>query len=188
MKKFILFSVLFSVLNVCVAQEFDEDVLEGEWSVEAIEGTLPFGIQKFTGLQLGESYDEYEECGYDYPCSGFIKGVESVDATKYTGCYEGDNALLDYFICNSNKLHLIVGDHYTLHFTISSLTPQALIIKTANATVTLSKKLSAITQETQVLTNGNNDIYDLNGVKIPNIEKSGIYIIDGEKRLIQTGM
>jgi len=193
MRKLLIILAVVFAFNICKAQSFDENSLLGEWSVESINGPLPYGIGSFSSLKFGESYGEIIDGRYSYPCAGLMYGL--TDATpnkfdKYNYTWEDDEfeGIMDFFICNTNKLHIILNcrDGIAFQFTITELTNSRLSLKLASGTtVVLNKKESASTPSIKTDNQNTSSIYNLNGIKQTVIETPGIYIVNGEKTLIK---
>ena len=166
------------------AQTFDETQLSGTWKVNNITGTLPMRIIGFETLVLEEAIMVWDE-EYDdwdlYP--GLIKGI--LDGRDNHSPGPKDDYLLDFFISNGNKLHLIVNDNYSLRFIIEELTNTTLILKTfrGDGKVTLLKEnesnVSGVSQDD----NSESSTYNLQGYKLKTVKSSGVYVRDGRKVL-----
>jgi len=188
MKKFLCFICSFILFaNAIDAQPFDESKLEGDWTVCSLTGQLPFGISGFSSIYFGESYENQDMDGFYYPCSGLIFGIRRVDESKGPDWLDDDETrILDFFICNDDKLHVIIGDHFSIHFTITVLTDSHLSLKTTQgAVIELTKSDAADIPVSSNTSSQSSDIYNLNGVKLRNIVHDGVYIVNGEKRLIK---
>ena len=176
MKK-ILFSLLLVAAMSANAQTFDEVDLIGTWKLDNFSGRLPYGIKTFDSIVLGETVR-----GTSTPCSGFIKGV-----VYGSGKYDEEYYIPDFFISNNNKLHIIVGDNYALRFVIEELTSSSLKAKTYDGhRLTFSKVHSSSGVKPMTQTNSaDGSIYNLNGQKVEDVTTNGVYIQNGQKKVVK---
>jgi hypothetical protein len=182
MKKSIaLFLFVFS-LNIN-AQTFDETQLSGAWKVEEITGTLPMRIISFEKLILEEAMmvwdEEYDDWDW-YP--GLIKGLTE-NGRGHHSSGPKDEYLLDFFICNGNKLHLVVNDEYSLRFIIDELTNTTLILKTykGDGMVKLTKDSTSNLRGVNQDGHSEPSTYSIQGHKVEKTRASGIYVQKGRK-------
>lgn len=181
MKKIILLLVHVSTISI-KAQTFDETQLSGTWKVENIIGTLPMRIVSFNKLVLEEAMmvwdEEYDDWEW-YP--GLIKGI--VDGRGKHSLNPKDDYLLDFFISNGNKLHLIVNDDYSLRFVIEELTNTTLILKTfrGDGKVTLLKENSSGVRSVSQENISESSTYNLQGHKVKKAKASGVSVRNGRK-------
>lgn len=183
MKK-ILFSLLLVAAMSANAQTFDEVDLIGTWKLDNFSGTLPYGIKTFDSIVLGDTVRGVSEWNpQGYPCSGFIKGVESGRGRDY----DGEQYILDFFISNNNKLHITVGDDFALRFVIEELTSSSLRAKTYDGhSLTFSKVHSSSGVKPMTQTNSaDGSIYNLNGQKVEDVTTNGVYIQNGQKKVVK---
>ena len=179
MKK-ILFS-LFIILAMNVnAQTFDETLLVGTWKPTNITGTLPYRIQSFSSIILGDCVDDEDEGGW----SGYITDLWYVDEYRKDED-DYDEYILDFFISNNNKLHILVGDDYALRFIIEELTETSLKVKTYDGicSITFAKDGSTKVAPVSKTSAQETDTYSLSGQKVANPLPNTIYIKDGQKKL-----
>ena len=146
MKKFLFFLLFASAVSVN-AQSFDETDLIGTWNTNGL-AYAPYKITNIESITLGD-------CLYDYgrgptTMCGFLTNTTM---TEYDS-HEGENtvtrdwrAVTDFFISNNNKLHIVQGDNFTLHFIIEELSATTLKVKTFDGqsyTFAKDNSLSAI--------------------------------------------
>ena len=180
MKK-ILFTI--ALLLACTiqisAQTFDEEQLEGTWisNNDGIEYDDYFGsIEK---LKLG-SFMDIGEYDADYR-SGSItyKWTEKRrEADKYPNRFriEGTKHILDYFIIGNDRLHIIVGDKFSLHFKIVELSDNTMKLQTKKGIMTFTKTTTGV-QGLRVNTEiAEKARYNINGQRLTRPEK-GINIV-----------
>lgn len=182
MKK-ILFSLLLVAAMSANAQTFNEVDLIGTWKLDNFSGRLPYGIKTFDSIVLGETVRGVSEWNpQGTPCSGFIKGV-----VYGSGKYDEEYYIPDFFISNNNKLHIIVGDNYALRLVIEELTSSSLKAKTYDGhRLTFSKVNSSSGVKPMTQTNSADDsIYNLNGQKVEDVTTNGVYIQNGQKKVVK---
>lgn len=181
MKRLLLLLIIVSTIDI-KAQTFDETQLLGTWKVEKITGTLPMQIISFDTLVLEEAMMVWDE-NYDdkdwYP--GLIKGI--LDGRDNHSVGPKDDYLLDFFISNGNKLHLIVNDEYSLRFVIEELTNTTLILNTykGDGKITLMKENAAGIRDVRQDKNSESSTYNLQGYKVEKVTPSEIYVRNGRK-------
>ena len=182
MKKNIAIFLLVFSLSIN-AQTFDEIQLSGTWKVEEITGTLPMRIISFETLVLEEAMMVWDE-QYDdwdwYP--GLIKGLTE-NGRGHHSSGPKDEYLLDFFISNGNKLHLIVDDEYSLRFIIDELTNTTLILKTykGDGMVKLTKESTSNIKRVNQDRHSESSTYSIQGHKVERTKASGVYIQSGRK-------
>ena len=181
-----IFLVIYAaILSLATnAQSYDEINLIGEWTLTKISGKLPLGIESFSAIVLGDAmyeqdWDEWKEQVY---ASGMIKELNIYDAEekKY---YISDVTIEDFFISNSDKLHIAIDSDKTLRFIIKNFTSSELVLQTYDQSceIELRKDANAAPlkkiKKGDVNEDGNVDISDI--VKVINIIALGDE--DGEK-------
>ena len=180
-KSIVLFLLVFS-LNIN-AQTFDETQLSGTWKVEEITGTLPMRIVGFETLVMEEAMmvwdEEYDDWDW-YPV--LIKGLTE-NGRGHHSSGPKDEYLLDFFICNGNKLHLIVNDEYSLRFIIDELTNTTLILKTykGDGMVKLTKESTSNIKGVNQTRHSESSTYSIQGHKMERAKSYGIYVQNGRK-------
>lgn len=122
MKRILLGAVLCFLSSMQInAQSFSEEQLDGEWKLTSAEVDFNDYIGAIKLLKFG-FFLEKDHRSYDlrsglieYKLGELIKQEEvnnqyfSVDRTK---------RILDYFVVGDNRLHILVGDQFTLRFKI----------------------------------------------------------------------
>lgn len=190
MKKFYLFVLLLVSAISTNAQTFDEADLVGTWTTTGLD-YAPLG---FTNIESITLEDGLYEDGYDdykfYAC-GIMALTKKVPNYGRPGYEEEEEStierILDYFITNNNKLHIIVGDDYTLHFIIEELTATTLKVKTYGGksyTFTKDNSSNAV-QSVNMTRPADESTYNLSGQEVENITADGIYIQNGQKKVVK---
>ena len=178
MKK-ILFSLLLVAAMSANAQTIDEDALVGTWTTPGL-AYAPYKITNIESITFGDDiYRSYQ------PCSGIISNYTESDEEGNE--YVKTRRVLDYFITNNNKLHIIVQDYYALHFIIEELTPSSLKVKTYDGqSYTFEKDNSSTEVKPMTLTRSADDsIYNLSGQKVEDFTTNGVYIQNGQKKVVK---
>ena len=180
MKKF-LFSIalLFACTMQISAQTFDEDQLEGTWisNNDGREYDDYFGsIQKMViGNHLVKGSNDA-----DY-YSGFItykwtEKTREANADNYRFEIDDTEKILDFYITGNNRLHLIIGDQFSLRFKILELSNNTLKLQTKKGTMTFMKTTTGV-QSLKVNTEiAEKARYNINGQRLTRPEK-GINIV-----------
>lgn len=181
MKK-ILFSLLLVAAMSANAQTFDEVNLIGTWRLDNFSEKFPYGIT-FDSIVLGDV------AGVDggLPCSGFITGLAIPGSERYNGDSDSEKSIPDFFISNNNKLHIIVGDDFALRFVIEELTSSSLKAKTYDGhrfTFVKDNSSSGVKPMTQTHS-ADDSIYNLNGQKVEDVTTNGVYIQNGQKKVVK---
>ena len=180
MKKF-LFSIalLFACTIQISAQTFDEEQLEGTWisNNDGMEYDDYFGsIQKMVignHLVKGSGDADYY--------SGFItyKWTEKTrvaNADSYRFEIDDTEKILDFYITGNNRLHLIIGDQFSLRFKILELNNNTMKLQTKKGTMTFMKTTTGV-QSLKVNTEISEKArYNINGQRLTRPEK-GINIV-----------
>lgn len=180
MKKF-LFSIalLFACTIQISAQSFDEEQLEGTWisNNDGMEYDDYFGsIQKMVignHLVKGSSDTDYY--------SGFItykwtEKTREANADNYRFEIDDTEKILDFYITGNNRLHLIIGDQFSLRFKILELSNNTLKLQTKKGTMTFMKTTTGV-QSLKVNTEISEKArYNINGQRLTRPEK-GINIV-----------
>lgn len=180
MKKFLFSIVLLFACTIQIgAQTFDEEQLEGTWvsNNNSVEYDDYFGsIQKMVigSFIEGDEYDTYYR-------SGFIayEWTEKIrEANKYNHRFDKNDTekILDYFITGNNRLHLIIGDQFSLRFKIVELSNNTLKLQTKKGIMTFTKTTTGV-QSLKVNTEiAEKARYNINGQRLTRPEK-GINIV-----------
>lgn len=194
MKKFYLFVLLLVSAISTNAQTFDEADLVGTWTTTGLD-YAPLGITNIESITLEDGLYNYNDEGDDwiekfYGC-GKIK-LTTIDP-NYNPNYDDNEEsttiepILDYFITNNNKLHIIVDEDYTLHFIIEELTTTTLKVKTyGGKSYTFTKDNSSNAVLSVNMTRpADESTYNLSGQEVENITADGIYIKNGQKKVVK---
>lgn len=180
MKKF-LFSI--ALLLACTmqisAQSFSEEQLEGTWisNNDGTEYDDYFGsIQK---MVIG-NFMEKDEYDANYR-SGMIEyqwTEKAEEANTHPNRFKRNNTkhILDYFIIGNDRLHLIIGDNFSLRFKILELSNNTMKLQTKKGTMTFMKTTTGV-QSLKVNTEiAEKARYNINGQRLSRPEK-GINIV-----------
>lgn len=180
MKKFLFSIALLLTCTIQIsAQSFDEDLLEGTWisNNDGREYDDYFGsIQK---MVIG-NYLEKDEYDTDYR-TGFITyewTQKAEEANKDNHRFDKNDTehILDYFITGNNRLHIIIGDKFSLRFKILELSNNTLKLQTKKGTMTFTKTTTGV-QSLKVNTEiAEKARYNINGQRLTRPEK-GINIV-----------
>ena len=182
MKKILLGAVLclFCVLQMS-AQSYNEDQLEGVWELAGDGGDYNDYIGSITKIKIGD-YVEIDGNRVDL-LSGFIE-YKWTNKTKELAESAGDvnfevkdeEKILDYFITGNDRLHIIVGDDFSLHFKIVALDGHTMKLQTKKAIMTFNK-IATNVQNIAVETGKSEQArYNIKGQRITRPEK-GINIV-----------
>ena len=161
------------------AQSFNEDQLEGEWisNNDGMEYDDYLGsIQKIT---LGNFMDIRKD--YAYYRSGMISyrwTEKTKEANTHLNRFKRNDTenILDYFIIGNDRLHLIIGDQFSLRFKILELSNNTLKLQTKKGTMTFMKTTTGV-QSLKVNTEISEKArYNINGQRLTRPEK-GINIV-----------
>ena len=180
MRKF-LFSI--ALLLACTmqisAQSFSEEQLEGTWisNNDGTEYDDYFGsIQK---MVIG-NFMEKDEYDANYR-SGMIEyqwTEKAEEANTHPNRFKRNNTkhILNYFIIGNDRLHLIIGDNFSLHFKILELSNNTMKLQTKKGTMTFMKTTTGV-QSLKVNTEiAEKARYNINGQRLSRPEK-GINIV-----------
>ena len=189
MKKFYLFVLLLVSAISTNAQTFDEANLVGTWTTTGLD-YAPLGITNIESITLEDGlyedgYDDYKS----YACGIMALTKKDPNYARHGNDeeYTGIEAILDYFITNNNKLHIIVDEEYTLHFIIEELTATTLKVKTYGGksyTFTKDNSSNAV-QSVNMTRPADESTYNLSGQEVENITADGIYIQNGQKKVVK---
>lgn len=193
MKKFYLFVLLLVSAISTNAQTFDEADLVGTWTTTGLD-YAPLGITNIESITLGDGlYGDIDDIDdYKFYACGMIKLTEKDPNYARYGydeetTRECKRSILDYFIINNNKLHIIVDEYYTLHFIIEELTATTLKVKTYGGksyTFTKDNSSNAV-QSVNMTRPADESTYNLSGQEVENITADGIYIQNGQKKVVK---
>ena len=177
-------TVLLLVVSLGItAQTYDEAQLTGVWEPESVEGTLPHGILSIEQVCLGDTVRDISESEPNgIPCSGLINMYMKNKPSEVLERY-----VPDFFITNNDKLHIIVGDDYSLRFKIVELTDRTLVLKSydGKCSITLEKVGTTKVSEVRQQKPNSTAIYNLSGQRVDENSRNGLYIVDGVKKQIK---
>lgn len=181
MKKILLGAVLclFCALQMS-AQSYNEDQLEGVWELAGDGGDYNDYIGSITKMKIGDQIRI--DKGVDF-YSGFIefKFTNKMKELEESAGYESsrdmdEEKILDYFITGNDRLHLIVGDQFSLHFKIVELDGHTMKLQTKKGIMTFNKTATNV-QNIAVETGKSEQArYNIKGQRITRPEK-GINIV-----------
>lgn len=183
MKKYLFLLLLVSSVSAN-AQMFDEADLVGTWSTTGL-AYAPYQITNIESITLGDGM--YESGKGNKAWCGIFKNITEVrnsNGEEETKTVEKEQ-INDFFISNNNKLH-IIQESMTFHFIIEELTSTTLKVKTYDGqsySFTKDNSSSAVRSLTQTRS-ADESIYNLSGQKVENVTAGGIYIQNGQKKLI----
>ena len=180
MKKFLFSIALLLTCTIQIsAQSFDEDLLEGTWisNNDGREYDDYFGsIQKMViGNYLAKGSNDA-----DY-YSGFItykwtEKTREANVDNYRFEIDDTEKILDFYITGNNRLHLIIGDQFSLRFKILELSNNTLKLQTKKGIMTFTKTTTGV-QGLKVNTEiAEKARYNINGQRLTRPEK-GINIV-----------
>ena len=180
MKKLLLSTVLclFCAIQVS-AQSFNEELLEGIWenndnSVEYSEyiGTIK-KIRMGLFVEMDENYVDVRSGRIDYKY-----GQKTIEMAVNDRRFDVDDTskILDYFITGNNRLHILVGDAFTLHFTILQLDANTMKLQTKKGIMTFTKATTQVQGVKAQTNNAEKARYNAKGQRINRAEK-GLNII-----------
>ena len=175
-------TILFWVVSMCMmAQTYDETQLVGVWEPKNVEGTLPHGILSLEQICLGDTVRDvsgYEPNGI--PCSGLVNMYMKDNPNDIDEKY-----VLDFYITNNDKLHIIIGDDYSLRLKIEELTETSMKLKTydGKCSITLEKSETTKVSEMKQEKSKSTFIYNRAGQRVSGQSINGLYIENGVKKL-----
>ena len=148
MKKILLSAVLCLICALQVsAQTFDEEMLEGTWELQTNGVDYNDYIGSIKKLVIGDLGDKEKKDIKHW--RGFIEYNWTQRAKDLNTEYslfeiEDEDYILDYFIIGNDRLHIIVGDDFTLHFKILELTANTMKLRTKKGEVTFQKTVTSV--------------------------------------------
>lgn len=181
MKKFYLFLLLLVSAVSANAQTFDEADLVGTWTTTGL-AYAPYQITNIESFTLGDGMYGGKRW------SGFFKNITSIrnsDGEEETRTVEKEQ-INDFFISNNNKLH-IIQESMTFHFIIEELTATTLKVKTYDGqsySFTKDNSGSGV-QSVRQTRSADESTYNLSGQKIEKATADGIYIQNGQKKVVK---
>ena len=185
MKKFLFFLLFASAVSVN-AQSFDETDLIGTWNTNGL-AYAPYKITNIESITLGDCLYDYGK-GLQTMC-GFITNTTMTEYDSHEGEHTVTRdwrAVTDFFISNNNKLHIVQNDNFTLHFIIEELSATTLKVKTFDGqSYTFAKDNSLSAISVNQTSSADASTYNLSGQKVENVTVDGIYIQNGQKKVIK---
>ena len=180
MKRILLGAVLCFLSSMQInAQSFSEEQLDGEWKLTSAEVDFNDYIGAIKLLKFG-FFLEKDHGSYDlrsgliyYKLGELIKQKEvnnqlfSVDRTK---------RILDYFVVGDNRLHILVGDQFTLRFKILEVNGNTLRLQGPKGVMSFTKVTTSVQQVKAEQLAIEKARYNIKGQKIAKPER-GINII-----------
>ena len=180
MRKY-LFLLLFVTAVSANAQTFDEADLVGTWATPGMS-YAPLGLTDIESISLGAGlYTRGDKT--IYTC-GLITVTEIDKNGEQEQVIE---RVPDYFISNNNKLHIWIDDSFVMHLIIEELTATTLKVKTYDGqSYSFTKDNSASgVQSASMTRSADNSTYNLSGQKVDNVTADGIYIQNGQKKVVK---
>lgn len=181
MRKYLFLLLLVSAVSAN-AQTFDEADLVGTWSTQGL-AYAPFKVTNIESITLGDGL--YKSGKRWSGCFKNLTRVENSNDVEETRTIETEQ-INDFFISNNNKLH-IIQESMTFHFIIEELTATTLKVKTYDGqsySFTKDNSGSGV-QSVNLIRSADGSTYNLNGQKVENITADGIYIQNGQKKVLK---
>ena len=182
MKKILFTIVLLLACTIQIsAQSFNEEQLEGTWvsNNDGIEYDNYLG--HIAEIRFG-TFMDIDEYDADYRSGSIIyrwteKRKEAYNRThKKMLIDDTESHILDYFIIGNDRLHIIVGDKFSLHFKIVELSDNTMKLQTKKGIMTFTKITTSV-QGLRVNTEiAEKARYNINGQRLTRPEK-GINIV-----------
>ncbi len=169
--KRLLFSllILLSCASQVNAQSFSEEQLEGTWEFvdNGVEYNDFFGTIK--KLTLG-FYIEDDDPSVNV-ASGFIEfrwteKMKELAKNDHHFTIDESETVLDYFITGNDRLHIIVGDNFALHFKILELDGNTLKLQTRKGVMVFTKTTTSVQQVKAETNKVEKTHYNLKGQKL----------------------
>ena len=179
MKKILLSAVLCFICALQVsAQNFNEEMLEGTWELQTIGVDFNDYVGPIKKMQLG--YIPEDDHGFSL-LTGFIEftwtqKAKELDTSGREFVFEEAENVLDYYITGKDRLHVVVGDDFTLHFKILELTANTMKLKTKKGEITFQKTATSVQNVKAETSFVEKARYNVKGHKLNRPEK-GINII-----------
>lgn len=180
MRKFLFLLLFVSAMSVH-AQSFDEADLVGTWQTPGL-AYASLGITNIESISLGAGLYTRNDKPL-YTC-----GLITVTETNKNG---EERVVIervpDYYITNNNKLHIWIDDSFVMHLIIEELTATTLKVKTYDGqSFSFTKENSSASVSAASITRSTDDAtYNLSGQKVDNVTADGIYIQNGQKKVIK---
>ena len=186
MKKYLLFIFAVLLSMSATAQTYDETLLDGKWTLSSTTGNGVFSplIKSISVLDLGADI-RTDEGGYQEIRGGEIIFIPAYNAGS-EGLPNGQDYILDYFISNNDKLHLLIGDDFHVHARITELTATTLSIQNYAGTLTLTFSKTPASVNAASAAKANEDrTYNLSGQQVSAPSAPGVYVEQGKKYLLK---
>ena len=169
--KRLLFSLL--ILLSCAfqvnAQSFSEEQLEGTW--EFVDNGVEYNdfLGAIKKLTLG-FYIEDDDSSVNV-ASGFIEfrwteKMKELAKNDHHFTIDESETVLDYFITGNDRLHIIVGDNFALHFKILELDGNTLKLQTRKGVMVFTKTTTSVQQVKAETNKVEKTHYNLKGQKL----------------------
>ena len=180
MKKLLLSTALclFCAIQMS-AQSFNEELLEGIWenNDNSVEYSEYIGTIK--KIRMGLFVEMDKECvELQTGMIDFIFGQKTIYMAVNDRSFRAykTSKILDYFITGNNRLHILVDDDFTLHFTILQLDANTMKLQTKKGIMTFTKATTQVQGVKAQTNNAEKARYNAKGQRINRAEK-GLNII-----------
>lgn len=177
----ILFCAVLSLLCVLQvkAQSFNEELLEGVWKcTNEGEGYSEY-VGRIKEMRIGHYIDEDSHgrsCVSGLIFFSWTKKMMELKKDDRNSNPDEEEKILDFFITGNDRLHILVGDDFSLHFKIIELNDKRMRLKTPKGIMTFIKTITQV-QNVQASTDKVEMArYNINGQRLTHPEK-GINII-----------
>lgn len=190
MRKILLFVFVLVGIVPIQAQTYDETDLLGKWNVTSITGQVNNSIISFESLYLGDTLvTQVGEGEVDdwWLNAGYLGNaiIYSLDQDTYNPQYTEtieQFGVVDFFISNNNKLHIQMVSTNEIRMVIKEWTNNVMKLESydGKTKIELKKDSSAVDSVTAEIT-GEDNIYNVQGLKVTRPEKGNIYIHNNRK-------
>ena len=150
MKRILLGVVLCFLSSMQInAQSFSEEQLDGEWKLTSQEVDFndyigAIKLLKF-GFFLEKDHGSYEQrSGLIYYKQGELVKQEEVNNQLFS--VDRTKRILDYFVVGDNRLHILVGDQFTLRFKILEVNGNTLRLQGPKGVMSFTKVTTSVQQ------------------------------------------
>ena len=185
MRKYLFLLLLLSAVSAN-AQTFDEADLVGTWTTTGLT-YVSYEITNIENITLGGGlYSALEDDTEPTRSSGIVNMTyiyrHRSDVEERTRKFY----VTDYYITNNNKLHVCISN-YALQFIIEELTPTTLKVKTYDGqSYSFTKdNSSAAVRSVSATRSADGSTYNLSGQRVENATTDGIYIQNGQKKVVK---
>lgn len=190
MRKILLFVFVLVGIVPIQAQTYDETDLLGKWNVTSITGQVNNSIISFESLYLGDTLvTQVGEGEVDdwWLNAGYLGNaiIYSLDQDTYNPQYTEtieQFGVVDFFISNNNKLHIQMVSTNEIRMVIKEWTNNVMKLESydGKTKIELKKDSSAVDSVTAEIT-GEDNIYNVQGLKVTRPKKGNIYIHNNRK-------